>query len=72
MTAQKETIADKVKECWPGFKLFEDESVEQLRHWIKAEIVQLNDALEILEDDSIVGPDGKRKLSDPAFAPHEE
>ena len=68
----KETIADKVKVCWPGFKLFENETVEVLRQWIKAEIQQLNEALAVLEDASIVGPDGSCKLSDPVFAPPEE
>jgi Trm5-related predicted tRNA methylase len=37
----KETIADKVKVCWPGFKILESQTVGELRHWIDAEIEQL-------------------------------
>ena len=64
----KETIADKVKTCWPGFKIVEKQTVEELRNWIEAEIEQLYEALAVLKDDSIVGPDGSCKLTDPAFA----
>ncbi len=69
MTTQQETIADRVKLCWPGFKILENQSVGELRHWIKAEIEQLNEALAVLEDDSIVGPDGECKLTTPVFTP---
>ncbi len=65
----KETIADKVKVCWPGFKILENQTVGELRHWIDAEIEQLYEALAVLNDESIVGPDGSCKLTDPVFAP---
>jgi len=67
MTKQRETIADRVKLCWPGFKILENQTVEELRHWIKAEVDQLNEAFAVLEDDSIVGPDGSSKLTEPVF-----
>jgi hypothetical protein len=72
MTSPQETIADRVKLCWPGFKILENQTVEELRHWIKAEIEQLHDAFEVLEDESIVGPDGSCKLTAPVFAPQKE
>ena len=72
MAKQQETIADRVKLCWPGFKILENQTVEELRHWIKAEIEQLHEAFAVLEDKSIVGPDGSCKLTDPIFAPQEE
>ncbi len=65
------TIADKVNACWPGFKVLDKQTVAELRHWIKAEIAQLSHALEVLEDEAIVGPDGSRKLTDPVFAPQD-
>ena len=68
----KKTIADQVNACWPGFRVLDKQTVDELRHWIKAEIAQLSHALEVLEDESIVGPDGSRKLTDPLFAPHDD
>jgi hypothetical protein len=68
MTKQRETIADRVKLCWPGFKILENQTVEELRHWIKAEIDQLNEAFAVLEDEATVGPDSSCKLTDPVFA----
>lgn len=65
----KETIADKVKVCWPGFKILEKQTVGELRHWIDAEIEQPYEALAVLKDESIVGPDGSCKLTDPVYAP---
>ncbi len=65
----KETIADRVRVCWPGFKILENQTVGELRHWVVEEIRQLRAALEVLEDDSIVGPDGSAKLTDAVFRP---
>jgi hypothetical protein len=67
MATPQETIANRVRLCWPGFKILENQTVEELRHWIRAEIDQLNEAFAVLEDESIVGPDGSRKLTDPVF-----
>jgi hypothetical protein len=69
MTTQRETIADRVKLCWPGFKILDNETVGDLRLWIKAEIEQLNKALAVLEDESVVGPDCSCKLTAPVLDP---